>query len=396
MYKIIIFLSLSTLLVADNLLLYYNDVIKTMHINKQLTLEERANTLRIQAQETSRFTNFGADINAGKTNAKLLPDTFTVIDMSLSDTLDIFNKNQYTIQTLHLDFLESKTLLSLQKEQLFISLVDMIAAYRKTKALFALHQTLYRRQTALKEKLQKAYKAGGLPKTELNRFITTLALFQSRIIQERENIHSMRAQLKLYAPHLQIPYLSSDTLTTNQKEFVEADPAVALNTIQSKKAQVRSDAIDHEWLPDAYVAVTQQFDDDPTANGDNYTFSAGLHMGFDGGNQKRSEASKVMALKISDQKVSLLIKRKQHYLSLKNRYIRAKKQRNALLSVNSKADQNLKAIEKAYTKNYIDFTTYLQTLHEMLSLQENLIESKYEMLQSATTLNTLSQGAIYE
>lgn len=93
MHKIIIFLSLSTLLMADNLLLYYNDVIKTMHIDKQLTLEERANTLRIQAQKISRFTNFGADINAGKTNAKLLPDTFNVIDMSLSDTIDIFNKN---------------------------------------------------------------------------------------------------------------------------------------------------------------------------------------------------------------------------------------------------------------------------------------------------------------
>ncbi|SFV61358.1 hypothetical protein MNB_SV-10-636 [hydrothermal vent metagenome] len=78
-------------------------------------------------------------------------------------------------------------------------------------------------------------------------------------------------------------------------------------------------------MPDAIIGANQQYNNDPTANGDNYTLSMGLSMHFDGGMTHNMERQKVNALRIKSQKKALEIERKAQYIGWKSQYQTAKR-----------------------------------------------------------------------
>ncbi|SFO96722.1 TolC family protein [Hydrogenimonas thermophila] len=386
----------SALLASNSIVEYVKTAQKRLSLEDQIQMINKEKNLRISAKKLQSFANFSVDIQYTQTKDQLLPNYFHTIDYSLSDNIDIFNKNSLIIEKLYLESEKSKYLIWQRKEQLFLSLVNMIAAYHRIHKLLTLHQRFYNEQKEILTKLTEAYKAGAIPKIESERFANALTLFHGRIVQEEELVKNLSQRLNLYVPDQPIPNFEEVSIHTDISNFIKQNPLLRYKKIESKIANKEAEFIKKSWLPDAVIGAAYQQNSDPTANGNNYSFFTGIHMNFDSGLKKEAEAAKVQALRVKSEEISLKIKEQERYLDYLGKIQAAKRKEKILKPALQRALLTMQRVKTAYLKHYIDFNSYLQTLQSLLSIQEEEIDALITKQKNIVILNTLSTGKIYE
>ncbi len=193
---------------------FYQDALKSVNLQTQQSYINSSKKLQISALKIDRAVNITSGISYGKTKAKNLTSNFTKTNIFIKDTVDIFNQNQNKIKFLSLSMRGKSIMLNIQKRALFISLVNMIGAYQKTKAVLNMRKSILKEQLLLQQGLKEAVQAGGKPRLEYLRFTNAIALLKYKVTQEQGSVNTMRATLHMYAPH--IPKLLHVKLHANQ------------------------------------------------------------------------------------------------------------------------------------------------------------------------------------
>ncbi len=381
---------------AEPVLDFYRSALQTLKSGQITALETRRGESSISAEKTNRFSNLSLDATYTYTKADQLSGPFNMTTFALSDSLDLFGKRTYTIETLRLETLGNQRLIDARKQTLYISLIDMITAYRKGKALYGLHQSLYTQQDAILGHLKTAAASGNFARMDAERFSDALALLLTQLTKEKNALAAMREQLKLYAPQQRIPSLDEVALNADQNAFLAHEPTLQYTVLHSRQIAEQASGVSKGWVPDVVVGAAYQFNNDPTSYGDNYALNAGIHMGFGGGIAKQAESLRVSALQTSLQSVQQTIEVKQRYIALRNAFETAEQLIEDLQEAEVRADKTSAAMQKAYLKHFVDFNAYLQTIQNLLAIKEQAIDARFQKIRSALILNALSSGVIYE
>jgi outer membrane protein TolC len=375
---------------------FYRHVLHNLHINQKARLQSRSDGLKIASNKIDRFVNIDANVFYAQTKADQLQNSFHTSQITLSDTIDIFNKNAAELQLLHLSAKQNHIKQMLQKEQIFTLLVQMVGEYNKTVWKIKKDQQTLEQQTRFSNKLALAVKAGAQPRMEYERFLNLLALLRSRIIEEQNRATTMKNSLALYSNNTPIPELTSISIHGDITQFLKHSPSVLLNDTQALSSAAQTKKLQNSWLPKLILSADQQYNNDPTASGNNYSFEVALGIHFDGGRSKRIEASRIQTLLTQEHTYLLTIKQKSRFQTLLNTSIASKKSIKILKPSIISAQKNLQVMQTAYLKHFITFTSYTQTYQELIRLQEALSNALYRYRTSVALLNNLSQGTIYE
>jgi len=375
---------------------FYHKSLRTLQYNKNYSLYTQANSLKEKSVTSSRYANFSLDAVYTNTHTDTLPNAFSTTDVALSDTFDLFAKQSYKIEALAYDLKAKKTMIKIKKEQLFISLVNMIAYYQESQEKLRLEESFFTIEQKSYTSLQKLLANGSIKAIDVLRFKNTLTTLQTKIISEKNNIKKMREQLKLYAPHEHIPHLGKVMLHASQKAFLKLNPYKTLNHIEAQKLRTQAQGFEKSYLPEVSVGMAYQQLGDPTGYGDNYAFSATVHMPINMGDFKQSEALKVQALSKQINTIEYDIQRKKEFMTHRYAYLNASKQLNALHSALKDYERSQTSTKKAFMQGYVDFNTYLQVMTKTLHLKEHIITLSYQKRKEATILNDISSGIIYE
>ena len=396
MIKIILILIITSMTLDADIIDFYKKTVSTLQYDKEYALNKKANQLTQSGVNYSKYANFTFNADYGKTKAKGLTNAFDTTNVTFNDRLDLFGKNSYKINTLALNLKSQKSLLNIQKEQLFISLVNMIALYNKTLEQHSLYKAVLNEQKNIYNKLEKLQIKGAMTSIDLLRFKNQLTSLKMTIMNQENEILKMKKQLHLYAPNQQIPTLKSSKLLYSEEEFLKRDPQLNLNNTEAQKLLVQAKGLDDSYLPDITAGVAYQQLGDPTSYGNNYSFTVALQIPINSGNFKETEALKVKAFSLKSQNIQYRIKRKNEYITRYQDYINASKQLKILQESLSDYEKSEKNIKTAYLRQYVGFNTYLQVLLQTLHVKEQILQVKSKKALEATLLNNIASGIIYE
>lgn len=389
-------LFLLSLSVHANMLGYFQEAERHLQYDKTYSLYKQSNQLSQNGIESSQYANFSADVGYARTRANLLNHGFNTTDFSLDDTLDVFGKNSYKIEMLQLDLESKKASLSLQKEQLFVSLVTMVAMYHRTVEQQALYERLFNKQHKIYKKLHTLENSGDISNLDVLRFNNTLSRLQAQIVSLKNQAIKMKKQLKLYVPNKPIPSLHHVKLRGSKKAFLAHNPRYDINRYDAHKKSVQAKGMEKNYIPTVTTGIAYQQLDDPTSFGNNYSLNVGVHIPLNQGDFKEAEALKVAALSSQSQSVEVKLQREDEYIMHHQAYINAKKELTVLKHSLGAYAKSEKIIEDAYLKQYVDFNTYLQVLTESLGVKEQMIALRYQKDLEATIINAIASGKIYE
>jgi len=374
---------------------FYKSAVKNLQYSKTFSLYKHAATLSRDAVVYSQYADFSLDASYANTKATLLPNSFNTSDITLSDTFDIFNKKAYLVDAIASDVKVNKFLLQHKKEQLFSTLVTMVALYHTQKQKLQRNQKLYNEQKMLYDKLFILQTHGAISKLDLLRFKNTLTQLQTKIVQQKNEIVKMQKQLHLYAPKQAIPDLDR-SVKTSKKQFLLQNPQLQANKALTERIVSQSKALQYNYLPDLSAGVGYQKLGDPTSYGDNYSFTLALHIPLNKADQKEAEALRTKALSQESHSSDLKIQRENKYIALLQNYKSNQQQLEILRANLHDYQESQKIVKAAFLKHYVDFNTYLQVLTQNLHIQEQIITLEQQKARSATLLNGIGSGAIYE
>lgn len=399
MFKNILFISLFGVSAFADMTSFYKTAVENLQYNKNYTLYKKANQTSQSAVTYSKYANFSLDAAYSKTYAKLLPTapgSFGTTDLALHDTIDLFGKNNYKIQTLRLDTKAKKSRLNLKKEQLFIALANMIALYNKTTAQLNIRKELYNREHKIYKKLEALEKNGDVTELDLLRFKNTLTTLQTSIVSMRQELSKMAAQLHLYAPHQAIPALTQTKLLYTENDFLKHNPQATINQLNTQKLLSQAKGMNNSYIPTIDLGVAYQKLGDPTGYGDNHSFGVALNLPLNSGDFKEAEALKVAALGNETKVPEYKIQREQEYIKHYQAYQNAKKQLAVLENSRKDFEKSEATIQTAYLRQYVDFNTYLQVLQQALDVKSQIIRMQNQERLEATIINAIASGKVYE
>ncbi len=399
MIKKIALVSLIALSANADMTNFYKAALQHLQYDKTYTLYKHANKISQNAVTYSKYVNFSADASYSRTHAKFLPTTagsFNTIDVAFHDTLDLFGKNNYKIQTLRLGTQMKKSTLNLKKEKLFISLSNMIALYNSTAEELQLHQDFYDEQKKIFNKLQILAQKGDITAFEILRFKNTLTTLQTTIASQEQELKKMKMQLHSFAPSEAIPVLIQSEILYTEKDFVAHNPNAKINSFNADRLLATSKGLQNTYMPTVELSINYQKLDDPTSYGNNHSFGATLHMPLNGGNFKEAEALKVAALSKKTQSIEYKIQRENEYIAYYQAYQNAKKQLEILEKARKDYEKSEITIKHAYLKQYVDFNTYLQVLNQALKVKKQIINMQSQEKLEATLINAIASGSVYD
>ncbi len=396
MLKKIAIVSLLSLVAHADILDYFQEANHNLQYDKTYSLYKQSNQLSQSAIKSTQYANFNAEVGYARTNAHLLNHGFNSTNFVLSDTMDVFGKNSYKIETLQLDLQSQKASMALQKEQLFISLVTMIAIYHRTLEQENLYQTLFNEQEKMYRKLQILEKNGDITKLDVSRFNNTLTTLQSKIVTLENQATKMQKQLKLYVPNQSIPQLQEHEILYKKHRFLEHNPRQNINEFNAQKQNIQAQALKKSYLPTVTTSLAYQQLDDPTSYGNNYAFSVAVNIPLNQGDKKEAEALKVKALTQQSRAIEYKIQREDEYLQHYQAYSNAQKQLDVLNNSLESYKESQKIVKSAYLQRYVDFNTYIQVVRELLGTKEQIIHFSYQRDLEATIINAIGLGKIYE
>ena len=378
---------------------FYKDAVQTLQYDKSYTLYEQSNKTSQSGVTYSKYANFSVDAAYTNTHAKLLPTSegnFNTTDISLSDSIDIFGKNNYKIESLRLDKKATKAQLYAKKEQLFIALINLVSLYNRTSQELQLHQNLFTEQEAIYKKLKLLGEHGDMTKLDVLRFKNTLTTLKTKIVSQNQALMKMKKQLSLYAPNEAIPTLHVTKLLFSKEDFIAHNPQATLNSLDAQKKVAQANGMNSSYLPTLDAGVSYQKLDDPTGYGDNYSIGVALHLPLNSGDFKEAEALKVSALSFEAQSIAYKIQRENEYIAYRESFEDASKQLAILEKALSDYEESEATIKTAYLKQYVDFNTYLQVLKQALDVKKQIIAMKMQKAKEATLINAIASGKLYE
>ena len=399
MLKKIVTLSLFAFTLQADMSSFYKDALHTLQYEKSYTLYETSNKTSQSAVSYSKYANFSVDAAYTNTHAKLLPTTagnFNTIDISLSDSIDIFGKNNYKIESLRLEQKATKVQLNAKKEQLFIALINLVSLYNRTSQELQLHQNLFTEQEAIYKKLKLLGEHGDMTKLDVLRFKNTLTTLKTKIVSQNQALKKMKKQLHLYAPHVAIPTLDATRLLFSKEEFIAHNPQATLNSLDAQKKLAQANGMNNSYFPTLDAGISYQKLDDPTGYGDNYSIGVALHLPLNRGDFKEAEALKVSALSFEAQSITYKIQRENEYIGYRESFENASKQLAILEKALSDYKESEATIKTAYLKQYVDFNTYLQVLKQALDVKKQIIAMGAQKAKEATLINAIASGVVYE
>lgn len=399
MLKKIVTLSLYAFTLQADMNSFYKDALHTLQYEKSYTLYEQSNKTSQSAVTYSKYANFSVDAAYTNTHAKLLPTSagnFNTTDISVSDSIDIFGKNNYKIESLRLDQKATKAQQGAKKEQLFIALINLVSLYNSTSQELQLHQTLFSQQEAIYQKLKLLGEHGDITKLDVLRFKNTLTTLKTKIVSQEQALKKMKKQLSLYAPNEVIPTLDATKLLFSKEDFLAHNPQATLNSLDAKKKLAQANGMNNSYFPTLDAGVAYQKLDDPTGYGDNYSIGVALHLPLNSGDFKEAEALKVSALSFEAQSVTYKIQRENEYIEHKESFENAAKQLAILEKALSDYQESEATIKIAYLKQYVDFNTYLQVLTQALDVKKQMIAMGTQRAKEATLINAIASGKVYE
>lgn len=396
MTKKIILLFILSIALSANIIDFYKKTIHTLQYNKKYELSTKANKLSKSGVIYNKYANFSFNVDYSKAKAKRLTNTFDTTNVSFNDTLDLFGKNSYKINALTLDLKSKKSMLNIQKEQLFISLVNMITLYNKTLKQVSLYKIVLNEQKDIYDKLKKLQQKGAITSINLLRFKNQLTSLKMTIMNQKNEIVKMKKQLHLYAPNQQIPTLKSSKFLYSEENFLSNNPQLNFNNADAQKLLVQAEGLDCSYLPDVTAGTNYQQIGDPTSYGNNYSFVVSLQIPLITGNFKEAQALKVKALSLKSKNIQYQIQRENEYTTRYQDYINAVQQLKVLHENLNDYEKSEKTIKTAYLQQYVDFNTYIQVLVQTLHVKEQIIEIKSKQVLEATILNNIASGVIYE
>ena len=394
MKKIILLFCLIIQVSFASVLSFYHSALHSVGLKKQQIYINNLQNLQISALKTNRIFDITSNIAFNRTKDKELAHPFNITNININDEIDIFNKSKNKIQLILLSTKGKNIALDIQKKEFFISLINMIGAYQKAKAIINLYKNILEKQITLEKRLKQAIKMGGKSRLEYLRFRNAMVLLQYKINKEQNILNIMKSTLLLYAP--KIPELSFVKLDSNLTQFLKNDPVLKLNKNKAKEYLTKADLLKESWIPKMFIGINRQYDNNPTDSGNSYTFTLGLTMHFKGGRNKSIQAAHVEALNINSQYNQLLIQQKTQYIALYNKYKTSKQSLSLLKPAIKLAQNNLIDLKTAYLKHYISFTNYFQALNILINTKISYINSKFNNITSALILNNLSKGDIYK
>ena len=396
MIRTLTVLSLFILVLNANVIKYYKIIVDTLQYDKTYSLYKQVNDIFKESVRYNRYTNFSLDATYSSTKAKILNSAFNTTDVAINDTLDLFGKGSYRVEELSLNLKARKSSLNLQKEQLFITLINMLCSYHRLDKQLALHKQLLRELELIYNKLQKLQHSGAIASIDLLRFKNILTPLKIKIISEVSQLSKMKKQLHLYAPNQDIATLDDTKILYDKEDFLTHHPSSQLNEIDAQILHTQAKSMSHIYLPDIRAGMTYQQLGDPTAYGDNYSFNIALHMPLNGGDFKQAEALNAKALAQKSKAIQYKINRDNQYTQLYEDYQNAQQQlivlRKSLKDYNKSED----TIKKAFLQQYVDFNTYLQVLTQALNIKEQIITMEYQKRSKAAIINSIASGKIYE
>jgi len=393
--KIILLFILSITLNAD-IIDFYKKTVNTLQYNKRYALSTEANKLSQSGIIYNKYANFSFNADYSKTKAQTLPNTFDTTNITFNDTIDLFGKNSYKIDALALDLQSKKSMLNIQKEQLFISLVNMITLYNKTLQQLSLYKTFLSGQEEIYKKLQKLQQKGAITSMDLLRFKNQLTSLEIKTMNQKNEILKMKKQLHLYAPNQQIPTLQESKILYSKEDFLCKNPKLTRNTLDAQKSLTQAKGLENSYLPEITAGVAYQKLGDPTSYGNNHSFIIGVQIPFNIGNFKEAQALKVKALYLKSKNIQYKIQRQNEYTTRYQDYKNATQQLKVLHANLHDYEQSEKTIKTAYLRQFVDFNTYIQVLVQTLHVKEQIIAIKSKKVLEATILNNIASGVLYE
>jgi len=398
MLKKIATLSLLAFTLQADMISFYKDAVETLQYERSYTLYEQSNKTSQSAVTYSKYANFSLDAALTNTHAKLLPTSagnFNTTDISLSDSIDIFGKNNSKIESLRLDKKATQAQLNEKKEQLFIALVNLVSLYNRTSQELQLHQNLFTEQEAIYKELKLLGEHGNMTKLDVLRFKNTLTTLKTKIVSQNQALVKMKKQLFLYAPNEAIPTLDARTLLFSKEDFIAHNPQATLNFLNAQKKVAQANGMNKSYFPTLDAGVNYQKLDDPTGYGDNYSVGVSLHMPLNSGDFKEAEALKVSALSFEAQSITYKIQRENEYIEYKESFENASKQLAILEKALSDYEESEATIKIAYLKQYVDFNTYLQVLKQVLDVKKQIVAMQAQKVKEAIIINTIASGKLY-
>jgi len=399
MLKKIVTLSFFVFSLHADMLSFYKDALHTLQYEKSYTLYKHANKTSKSAVTYLKYANFSVNAAYTNTHAEFQPvsaGNFATTDISFSDSLDIFGKNDYKIESLNLNQKATKAQLNVKKEQLLIVLINLVSLYNRTSQVLQLNQNFFTEQEAIYKKLKLLCEHGDMTKLDVSRFKNTLTTLKTKIISQNQALIRMKKQLHLYAPNKAIPTLTATKLLFSKEDFIAHNPQATLNSLNAQKRVVQADGMNNSYFPTLDVGVAYQKLDDPTAYGDNYSIGIALHMPLNNGKFKEAEALKVLALSFEAQSITYKIQRENEYIGYRESFRSASKQLAILEKVLSDYEESEATIKIAYLKQYVDFNTYLQVLKQTLDVKKYIITTQVQKAKVATLINAIASGKLYE
>ena len=399
MLKKIVTLSLFAFTLQADMNSFYKDAVQTLQYEKSYKLYAQANKTSQSGVTYSKYANFSVDASYSNTHTKHLPissGNFNTSDISLSDSIDLFGKNNFKIESLRLDRKATKAQLNEKKEQLFIALVNLVTLYNKTSQELQLHKKFLNEQEEIYKKLTLLGQNGDITKLDVLRFKNTLTTLKTKIVSQKQELLKMKKQLSLYAPDQEIPLLDAQKVLLSKEAFMSHNPQATLNSLNAQIIATEAKGMNNTYLPTVDVDVAYQKLDDPTSYGDNYSVGLRLHVPLRSGDFKEAEALKVQALSKNSQTISYKIQRENEYIGHLQAYQNAFMQLAILQKALPDYEESEKSIKDAYLKQYVDFNTYLQVLKQVLEVKKQMITMQESKNLEATIINTLASGSIYE
>ena len=399
MLKKIVTFSLFVFTLHADMSSFYKDAVQTLQYEKSYNLYEQSNKTSQSGVTYSKYANFSVDAAFTNTHAKLLPTSagnFNTTDISFSDSIDIFGKNNYKIESLRLDKKATKVQLGVKKEQLFIALLNLVSLYNQTSLEVQLHQTLFMEQETIYKKLKLLGEHGDMTKLDVLRFKNTLTTLKTKIVSQNQALKKMKKQLHLYAPNEAIPTLDAKKLLFSKEDFIAHNPQATLNSLDAQKRVAQAKGMNNSYFPTLDAGVSYQKLDDPTGYGDNYSAGVALHMPLNGGDFKEAEALKVSALTLQAQSITYKIQRENEYIGYRESFENASKQLAILEKALPDYEESEATIKMAYLKQYVDFNTYIQVLKQALDVKKQIIAMGTQKAKEATLINAIASGQVYE
>ncbi len=399
MIKKIVILSLFALSLYADMTSFYKDALHTLQYEKSYNLYERSNKTSQSAVTYSKYANFNVKSDYKKEHAQhlpLTPGSFNTIDIFLTDTIDIFGKTNYKIESLHLDKKVAKAQLNAKKEQLFIALINLVSLYNRTLKELKLHKIFFTEQEMSYKKLKLLGDHGDITQLNLLRFKNTLTTLKIKIVSQNQALKRMEKQLHLYAQNEAIPTLAVKKLLYSKDDFMAHNPQDALNSLNAQKKIAQAKGMNNSYLPTLSTDVAYQKLGDPTGSGDNYSLGFTLYMPLNSGNFKNAEALKVSALSLQAQQITYKIKRESQYIQHRQSYENASQQLAILKKEFSDYEKSEATIKSAYFKQYVTFNTYLQVLTQALNVKKQIIAMQTLKAKEATFINAIGSGVVYK